>query len=109
MLQVKDDNYNVVLLLNQRNLLIHHPFEHDVFVLHNNMMNDLLLMRNIDLDELENPKKTWKSILNHYPINVTGRPISFLFINFASFFSKHQSFILMYYLDQYLIINQLYD
>jgi hypothetical protein len=46
--QINDDNYNVVLLLNQLNLLIHHQFELDAFLLHNDMRNDLLLMENMD-------------------------------------------------------------
>lgn len=50
MQQVNDDNYNVVLLLSQLNLLIHHQFELDAFSLHNDTMNDLLPMVNMDLN-----------------------------------------------------------
>jgi len=49
MQQVNVDNYNVLLLLIQLNLLIHHQFEHDAFLLHNDMENDSLPMGNMVL------------------------------------------------------------
>ncbi len=38
--QVTDDNFIIVLLLNQQNLLNQHQFVHDAFLLHNDMTND---------------------------------------------------------------------
>ena len=49
MQQGNANNSNVVLLLIQLNLLIHHQFEHDAFLLHNDMKNDWPPMGNMDL------------------------------------------------------------
>lgn len=54
MQQANDDNNNVVLHPNQRNLLNQHQFEHDAFLLHNDMTNDLLPMVNMDLSNNKN-------------------------------------------------------
>ncbi len=70
--QVNDDNYNVVLLLNQLNLLNHHLFERDAFLLHNGMMNDLLLMENMDLIITKSSKHKVKINDSTLPVNVTG-------------------------------------
>ena len=41
------NNSTAVLLLIQLNLLIHHQFEHDAFLLHNDLKNDSLPMGNM--------------------------------------------------------------